>query len=232
MQPIRMMRAPSSMVHRTGPMNFIEDRGAFTTAIRSGAYNRYLFADTQTGARDLVLVGTGAQIVDFFEREAMYGIENTIPELPSIFMGVTAHVARNRYRTLFAGNDAAMAGVSVANTLIRCVALKDWSTSKFVPQDSHALACGIGGCTASVGDVGDIGDLIATVYDMYKFIRNPGIAESNGKAGALFRVTFSPFPGEGMRRIGQRRVFFSRFSGQGMPNATADGNDFKRLFRL
>lgn len=234
MQQIKMMRAPASMVHRTGRKNFIEDRGVLVPASRGSGYNAYMFADTPVGARDLVLVGTLAQIVDFFKRESMYGIENTISTQPIIYAGLTLHRPRSRFRTLFATNDQAMAWFNVANTLFRCVALKDWSTGKFMPQDSHDLAHKmgqIGDCTQLVGDVGDPGDLIATGYDMVKRIIDPGIAESKAKGGPELCLTFSPSPGDGMWRAGQRRVHFSQFLGRFAPNHMPDySGDFGRLF--
>lgn len=179
MTTVSMWRWPVSEVKLGKGGSVLEDRGSLRKAIKNSR-GWFQLSEHGEGRKPLVIVGSRSQVLAFFRRHAASGIENTVPELPQIYMGVSSYVPKAQYRKLTPHNDAAL---MLANMAI-------WTGAGPYMQDPSNVASACG-----------------TLYDYVRKVLRPGIAESSDKPDAIC-VTFSYMPGAGMREVGCRKLAF------------------------
>ncbi|AOB32722.1 hypothetical protein AKI39_21215 [Bordetella sp. H567] len=218
MQQIKLMRKYGAQVHAykhtflNGRLNMgsnlVEDRGACVQASRGSAANCYSFSNTPMGVRPLVLIGTLAQIDDFFRREANYGIVNEIMELPMIYVRAARYRAGERFKELAAGHATTRALIDTFKTGVGIMAdpVVDRAVAGVVPD--HTLGQASDGAITLANVVKGVVDAtmasdgaIQAARSLSGGSRNPG--------GPEFYVEFSYMQGSGTKRVGTHRLSFS-----------------------
>jgi hypothetical protein len=177
-----MWRWPVSEVKLGKGGSLLEDRGSLRKAIKNSR-GWFQLSEQGEGRKPLVVIGSPAQVLAFFRRHAASGIENTVPELPQIYMGVSRYVETARYRKLTPYHDTAQALANMAT----------WT-----------------GAGPYMQDAGNVASVVGTVYDYVRKVLRPGIVEAPRDAHALC-VTFSYLPGPGMRAVGRHKVAFGAY---------------------
>ncbi|MGG1944578.1 hypothetical protein AB1286_07190 [Trinickia sp. NRRL B-1857] len=188
MTTVSMWRWPVSEVKLGKGGSLLEDRGSLRKAIKNSR-GWFQLSEHGEGRKPLVIIGSRAQVLAFFRRHAASGIENTVPELPRIYMGISRYVPKTQYRKLTPHHDAAL----------RLANMATWT--------------GVGPYMQDVSNVASLG---GTLYEYVRKLLRPGIAESAAKADAIC-VTFSYMPGAGMREVGCHKLAFgAQESGAGI----------------
>ena len=92
-------------VLKLGQLNsVIQDHGYLKPALpTSNGY--YLFSETETGAKPIVLLGAFDDLMEFLSSSKTLGIENRIEEIPHIYMGSVLYVPGERFTGLFPIHD-------------------------------------------------------------------------------------------------------------------------------
>ncbi|MDN0093989.1 hypothetical protein [Yersinia rohdei] len=105
-----MWREPVPEIKNGKYYSLIVDRGELQKAIKDSNHE-YVFSEKGAGTKPLVLVGTAVEIMAFLLSNETSGIENHIPGLPDIYMGIAPYVAHQRFTGLFPLNDVLMQSV-------------------------------------------------------------------------------------------------------------------------
>ncbi len=182
MTTVSMWRWPVSEVKRGKGGAMVEDRGDLKKAHKN-AHGWFKLSEHGEGRKPLVVIGTRPQLRTFFQHHGNSGIENSIPELPHIYMGISCYAPRQRERKLTPYNDVA---VSVANMAI-------WTGAGEHMKNSSNLASACG-----------------TLYDYVRKVLRPGVEEPSEETDT-FCVKFSYLREPGMQVIGRRKVAFGAY---------------------
>lgn len=155
----------------------------------------YQFSEAGIGRRPLVLIGSRAQVLRYFQHNAKIGIENSIAELPHIYMGVGRYAPQKQRREVTPFNQAVVGAANVV-----------------------AAAAG----NDFIQSTGNLGSALGTIYERARRIIRPEVEESRDKTKAIF-VKFSYLPEPGMRLVGRRQVAFGDgFDGTGLQELFAE----------
>ncbi len=101
---INLWREPPPIVRKGKYQSVIQDRGTLQKAIKA-SNGKYLFSEKGAGLKPLVLIGTWSDIVQFFAKESRSGIDNQVEILPEIYIGITEHEPKERFKGLFPCED-------------------------------------------------------------------------------------------------------------------------------
>lgn len=182
MTTVSMWRWPVSEVKLGKGGAMVEDRGFLKKAFKN-SHGWFTLSEHGEGRKPLIVIGSRAQVLTFFRYHANSGIENTIPELPHIYMGVSRYAPLPQQRRVTPFNDVALA---TANMAIWTV-----GGEKMQAAGNAASACG-------------------TLYDYVRKAFRPGIEESRDKTDAFY-VKFGYLREPGMQMIGRRKVAFGAY---------------------
>jgi hypothetical protein len=197
MTTVCMYRWPTSTVSLGKGAAVQEDRGILSKAIKNTS-GWFQLSQYGQGRKPLVIIGTSRQVLAFFKHHAASGIENTVPELPHIYMGVSRYAPPQQIRRLTPFNDAALATTSMAV----------WTTAGPHMQHSSNVASAFG-----------------TLYDYARKVLRPGVEASPEKT-EVFCVKFSCYQEPGMRVVGRRRVAFGAYeNGIGLDSLFGGGEE-------
>lgn len=194
MSTLYMWRWPLSGVKfgRGGAM--VEDRGLLKKAMPNSR-GWYQFSEHGEGRKPLILIGSRAQVLRFFQHNAKIGIENSIAELPHIYMSVSRYAPPKQRREVTPFNDAVVGAANVA-----------------------VAAAG----NDVIKSTGNLGSALGTIYERARRILRPGAEASPDKTKAI-SVKFSYLPEPGMRLVGRRQVAFGDgFDGTGLQELFAE----------
>lgn len=183
MTTVCMWRWPVSEVKLGKGGAMLEDRGFLKKAIKN-SHGWFKLAEHGEGRKPLVIIGSREQVLTFFRYNATSGIENTIPDLPDIYMGISRYAPLAQHRKITPFNDAAFATAQLA------------------------ISSGAG---PKMLDLGNIGSACGTVYDYVRKVLRPGIEESH-KEKAPICVKFSYLHEPGMQVVGRRRMGFGAYA--------------------
>lgn len=194
MSTLYMWRWPLSQVKFGSHGSMVEDRGSLKRA-RPNSRGWYQFSEHGDGRRPLVLIGSRAQVLRFFQHNAKIGIENSIAELPHIYMRVSRYAPPKQRREVTPWNYPV---VGAANVVVSAA------------TNDILKSCG------------NLGSSLGTIWERARRILRPGVEESPDKTKAIC-VRFSYLPERGMRVVGRRRVAFGdEFDGTGLQELFAE----------
>ncbi len=182
-----MWRIPSSKVVQTGRCSFVQDQGMLYRTGRASNHN-FLFSEVGAGIHPMVLIGLWHEVMQFVKRYPETGIENRIPDLPAIYMGMCFYRPGQRFKGLFPLNDTLL---QVTKTVPAFV-----PKSPFVAITNTTLKSGKG---------------------LRKWYRKKrGKSKEESRLGETSRteiaVTFSYLPEDEMIKLGEGTVPFSEIA--------------------
>ena len=180
LMPANLYRIEKGKVHVAGRA-VILDRGQMHSAPPSGKNGNYLFSEIGAGVHELALVGTKQDILTWLGQHAEYSIENRIPELPDIYMGVEPYKPGQRFKGLFPVNDALKA-------------VFDTTMGIFGPSNSASEV---------IGGAGDLKSALTFRPEIGVSEKDSGI----GGDGEIF-VKFSYMSGDKMYNIANKQIDF------------------------
>ncbi|PMS14827.1 hypothetical protein C0Z18_29840 [Trinickia dabaoshanensis] len=182
MTTVSMWRWPVSEVKLGKGGSLVEDRGVLRKAIKNSR-GWFQLSETGEGRKPLVVIGSRSQVLAFFRTHAASGIENTVAELPHIYMGISRYAPAERYRKVTPYNDTALTVASTAT----------WTAAG-----------------PSMQNAGNFASVIGTLQEYVRKVLRPGIKESSSESEAIC-VRFSCLPGPGMRPVGRRTLAFGAY---------------------
>lgn len=149
----------------------------------------YLFSETETGAKPIVLLGAFSEIIEFLSKSKALGIENRIPNIPNIYLGTSLYIPGERFTGLFPLND-------------------------FIYQ----LVRNVGDLGTSLAPTGLIQQFIGTLRDLGAYLLEK-TGKKSGKKSKPFKdasdmlskkiyMRFHYLEGNGMKEVGQHKIQF------------------------
>lgn len=183
-----MWRVPASKVGQVGRMSFVQDNGVMRSAVTAGD-GFYWFSEVGAGVKPLVLVGTVDEITEFLMNHKTSGINNTVADLPELYMKVAPARKGVRYVGLFPIHD-------------------------FVSQLVDKLGGFVPGSTLT--DIGGaLKDLKEAIMDLptYKKAFSFSKAKSKPLSPNTFAVFWTYTPDKDFVKIGSGKINFSSMYG-------------------
>ncbi|MGN6087297.1 hypothetical protein [Trinickia sp.] len=194
MSTLHMWRWPLSQVKFGSCGSMVEDRGSLKRAIPNSR-GWYQFSEHGDARRPLVLIGSRAQVLRFFQHNAKIGIENSISDLPHIYMRVSRYKPPKQRREVTPMNYPVVGAANVVVSAATNDLLRNW---------------------------GNLGSSLSTIAERTRRILRPGVEESPDKTKAIC-VKFSYLPEPGMHVVGRRKVAFGdEFDGTGLQELFAE----------
>lgn len=96
-------REPSPKIIKKG-YSLVLDRGVLHKAIISSK-GTYIFSEKGAGVKPLVIIGTLYDIADFLYKRRDVIIDNTIPDLPNIYLSATYYKPKERFNGITSVGD-------------------------------------------------------------------------------------------------------------------------------
>jgi hypothetical protein len=177
----------------------IEDRGKLRYAV-PGAGGKYIFSERGVGVYPLVLIGTSEEVLNFIGTRISYWIENQIPSLPGIYMGISKYVPGSRFKGHFPVGDA-------IEELVKGVTAIGGAALGGIPSKMSS-SVRIGAIVA------DLGGALKDFADNVKTVLFTGQKYSSSerskplKATGLLYIKFHYLQDRGMTLIGKKKVTF------------------------
>lgn len=184
---------------RFGAVRF--DHGGVPVPARANSSNMWQLSDNGEGARPLVVYGSPAQIVAFFDQNADKGIDNassnTFSGQPDIYMSVFDLSTSARYQSMYAYNEAAVRGAKFVNGVLSA------------PPTFGTFGLNMPKGAVASRMAASLGKLASKLHKEVPKVHSPGFAApSVARPTGMLAVKFWHIPFEGARQVGTRRVYF------------------------
>lgn len=225
MSQAKMVRLPTSQVRRTGKYSSLEDFGELKLAAPENGY--YRFSERGMGCKPLAVLGTSWDDINaFFKENCQYGIDNTIAEMPDIYMGCGTYAGVRFGRSLRPVADVSMNLFDSATQIVPIVSvITNAAAGSFAVNGGFSLSHPDLGVPWTAGDTSSLGKAfkesvlgLATLSDGLNRVLKLG---KSTKQPGLVCAVFSYLPQKGMRRVARRRLHFGEID---------YSNSFERLF--
>ena len=212
MSQAHMVRLPTSQVRHTGKTSCVEYLGEMKIAVPEWGY--YRFTETGIGCKPLAVMGPSLDAIHaFFRENSQRGIDNTIAEMPDIYMGYSTYAGVRFGRSLRPVADVSMNLFDSATQLVPIVSVMTNAASgslalngAFSLNNPGLSVPMVAGATAnwprliveSFLGAATVADGVSRVVKLHK---------SEKKTGAICAV-FSYLPQKGMTRVARGRLHF------------------------
>lgn len=212
MSQASMVRLPTSQVRRTGRYSCVEDFGELKLAVLENGY--YRFSERGMGCKPLAVVGRSWDDVNaFFRENSQRGIDNTIGEMPDIYMGYSTYAGVRFGRSLRPVADVSMNLFDSATQIVPIPSvITNAAAGSFALNGGFSLNHPDLGVPWTAGETSSIGKAfkesvlgLATLSDGLGRVLKLG---KSTKESGLVCAVFSYLPQKGMRRIARGRLHF------------------------